>query len=155
MMKLIRIGVAALLVSAAGLAVSAALSPAFAAKPEIYTRSGDVALGGYDAVSFFSNAPVKGLATLTTTYKGATFQFANAENLAKFKAAPAKFAPQYGGYCAWAASQGKTAPADPRYYKVVNGKLYLNFDAGVQERWQKDIPGFITKADANWPKIIQ
>lgn len=155
MMKYLRIGVAALMISAAGLAVSATLNPAFAAKPEIYTRSGDIALGGYDAVSFFAKAPVKGVAGFQTTYKGATFQFANAENLAKFKAAPDKFAPQYGGYCAWAASQGKTAPADPRYYRIVNGKLYLNFDAGVQQRWEKDIPGFITKADANWPKIIQ
>lgn len=155
MMKLLRFGVVALLLGASGLAISANVHPAYAAKPEIYTRNGDIALGGYDAVSFFAKAPVKGLATFQATYKGATFQFANAENLAKFKASPDKFAPQYGGYCAWAASQGKTAPADPRYYRIVNGKLYLNFDAGVQQRWEKDIPGFITKADANWPKIIQ
>lgn len=154
-MKSIGIGLAAFVLVTSGIAISATLNPAFAAKPEIYTRSGDVALGGYDATSFFANAPVKGAATFQTTYKGATFQFANAANLAKFKATPDKFAPQYGGYCAWAAAQGRTASADPRYYRVVNGKLYLNYDAGVQQRWEKDIPGFIVKADANWPKIIQ
>lgn len=145
--------------AAASLAIAAfglvgAASPAFAAKPEVYTKSQNLALGGYDAVSFFGGTPVKGAAAHQTTYHGATFQFSSADNLAKFKADPAKYAPQYGGYCAWAAAQGKTAPGDPRYYRVVNGKLYLNYDGNIQKRWEKDIPGFISKADANWPKIL-
>jgi len=155
MLKLVRQGALAVALATAAVAGGAAFDAASAAKPHVYTKSGNLAAGGYDTVSFFSGTPVKGVAEHQITYDGAVFQFATAENLAKFKASPAKYAPQYGGYCAWAAAQGKTAPGDPRYYKVVNGKLYLNYDAGVQKKWEQDIPGFITKADANWPKIVQ
>lgn len=155
MLKFVRQSVVVAALAVAAVAGGAAFDVALAAKQHVYTKTGNVAVGGYDAVSFFAGTPVKGVAQHQTTYDGAVFQFATAENLAKFKEAPTKYAPQYGGYCAWAAAQGKTAPGDPRYSKVVNGKLYLNYDAGVQKRWEQDIPGFIKKADANWPKIVE
>jgi len=89
------------------------------------------------------------------TYKGVFYKFATPANAAKFKINPAAYAPQFGGYCAWAAAQGKTAPGSPKFWKVVNGKLYLNDDAGIQKKWEKNIPGFTIKADSNWPGILK
>lgn len=140
------------------LAVFAFLSsgPAFAAKPEIFTEFlSSNAVGGYDTVAFFTEGkPVEGKKEFSLEWKGATWRFASAENKALFEAAPEKYAPQYGGYCAWAASQGYTAPGRPKFWTIVDGKLYLNFDKGVQDDWLKDVPGFIAKADANWPGIL-
>lgn len=114
-----------------------------------------VAIGGYDAVSYFAGAPIKGDAKFVTNWKGAEFRFASAANLSKFKANPAAYAPQYGGYCAWAVAGGYTAKGDPLAWKVVNGKLYLNYDQTVQKRWAKDIPGNIAKGDRNWPQVLK
>jgi YHS domain-containing protein len=146
-------GLAAALVAGGALAPA----PAHAAKPEIYTGLfGNAAVGGYDAVAYFTQRrPVQGDARFKTTWKGAEWRFASAENLAKFKANPAAYAPQYGGYCAWAiAAKDQLVKGDPRYWRIVNGKLYLNFDAKVQRDWEKDIPGFIRKADSRWPAIL-
>ncbi len=134
----------------------AAAPAAFAAKPAIYTNFGsDIALAGYDAVAYFQKgAPVEGSKSFETDYMGARWRFASAENLAAFKANPTKFAPQYGGYCAWAVSQGNTAKGDPKYWKIVDGKLYLNYNADIQKKWEKDVPGFIAKANTNWPKVL-
>ena len=81
-----------------------------------------------------------------------TWRFASDKNRDLFKDEARGYAPQYGGYCAWAVSRGYTAKGDPRYWKVVGGKLYLNYDAGVQKDWEKDIPGNIAKGDRNWPR---
>ena len=130
--------------------------PAHAASPEIFTaRFSNLAVGGYDPVAYFdSGAPAKGEKTFSFEYKGAEWRFASAENLAKFKANPAAYAPQYGGYCAWAVSQGYTASGDPLVWNIVNGKLYLNYDKSVQANWSKDIPGHIARADRNWPGVL-
>jgi hypothetical protein len=77
-----------------------------------------------------------------------------AENLALFKSDPAQYAPQYGGYCAYAVSKGATASTEPEAWTIVNGKLYLNFSLSVQKRWRKDIPGHIKAADNNWPDVL-
>jgi YHS domain-containing protein len=141
----------------AAFALVAGAEPALAKKPEIQTDLlSNLAVDGYDAVAFFvEGKPVKGSANFSTDYKGAVWRFSSAENLARFTADPTAYAPQYGGYCAWAVAQGYTAPGDPRYWTIVAGKLYLNFDAKVQSDWQKDIPGFIAKADANWPGVLE
>lgn len=130
--------------------------PAYADKPPVYTKPfSKLALGGYDPVAYFTDGkPVKGDAKLTTVHQGAEYRFASAKNLAAFQAAPAKYAPQYGGYCAWAVSQGYTASADPNAWRIVDGKLYLNYNADIQKRWEKDIPGFIKSANSNWPKVL-
>jgi len=113
------------------------------------------AVSGFDTVSYFigDGTPVMGTAEHRVSYNGVEYQFANAENAATFQAEPAKFAPQYGGHCAWAASKGKLAPGDPKLAKVVDGKLYLNFNETVQKTWNADIPGFIEKADKEFPAI--
>ncbi len=140
------------------LAAAVTLGPiapqAFAAKPEIYTKGADkLAVSGYDVVSYFSGKPIVGDAKFTTVYKGANFRFANAANLAKFKANPVAFAPQYGGYCAYAVAKGQYASADPLAAKLVNGKLYLNYSASIKKKWEAGQDKYITSADVNWPKL--
>lgn len=130
--------------------------PAMAEKPEVYTGFlSSLAVDGYDPVAYFAmKRPVKGSRRHALRYKGATWRFSSQANLEKFRADPAAYAPRYGGYCAWAVSQGYTAKGDPKYWRIVDGKLYLNYDASVQSRWEKDIPGFIAKAERNWPKVL-
>lgn len=130
-------------------------STALIAKPTYTGLFGNVAAGGYDVTSYFTGkgVPQKGDKAFAVTYNGATYHFASKANVDLFKATPAKFAPQFGGYCAWAMASGYKAPGDPVYYKVVGGKLYLNYDKSVQDKWNKDIAGFITKANNEWQKI--
>ena len=144
---------------AAALALPLAASftlPALAGKPEIFT--GLVAgkgAAGHDVVAYFTmGKPVKGSAEFATEWKGATWEFSSAENLEKFKANPEAFAPQYGGYCAYGVSQGGLVKGEPDLWKIVDGKLYLNFSEGVQKKWEKDIPGYIKAADGQWPSIL-
>ena len=138
--------------------IAAASSPAFAQnrKGEIYTGLlSSVAAGGYDPVAYFSSGkPVEGRSDLTFEWKGATWRFASADNLEAFKAKPQAYAPQFGGHCAWAVSQGYKAKGDPRHWRIVDGKLYLNYDARIHATWQGDIPGHISKADQNWPSVL-
>jgi YHS domain-containing protein len=113
------------------------------------------AIKGYDPVAYFTLAkPVKGKGVYKLKWMGATWYFASAENREAFKQQPGKFAPQYGGYCAYAVSQGITADIDPQAWKIVDGKLYLNLSIGVQEIWEQNIPGYVAEADKNWPKIL-
>ena len=123
---------------------------------EVYTGTfSSLAVGGYDAVAYFkAGRPVPGVTQFSTEYKGATWRFASKENLDAFRTNPTAFAPQYGGYCSWAVANGYTASGDPEVWKIVNGKLYLNYDRSVQTKWEKDIPGFISKADKNWPSVL-
>lgn len=125
------------------------------AKPTYTGVFGNVAAGGYDVTAYFSGkgTPQKGNKAFSVTYNGAVYHFASKANADLFKATPAKFAPQYGGYCSWAMASGYKAPGDPEYYKVVGGKLYLNYDKSVQDKWNKDISGFISKANGEWQKI--
>jgi len=130
--------------------------PAMAEKaPLTYTaEDSNLAVGGFDTVSYFSGTPVEGSADFTTEYNGAVFQFASQENLDTFLGSPDQYAPQYGGHCAWGAAQAAAYPGDPAIYAVVDGKLYLNYNAEVQEGWDKDRAGFIETADAAWPGVI-
>ena len=120
----------------------------------VNTGKDNVAVKGYDAVAYFTDGkPVPGSKDFEFQWMDATWRFASAEHLQTFKSDPAKYAPQYGGYCAYAVSQGGTADADPNAWAIVNGRLFLNLSKSVQARWQKDIPGYVKSADANWPKI--
>lgn len=115
----------------------------------------NTAAQGHDVVAYFNDGkPVKGDEAFATTHQGAEFHFTNAENLAKFEANPEAFAPQYGGYCAWAVSQGYTAKGNAKNWKIVDGKLYLNYNSSIQKKWEGDIPGFVSSADTNWPTIL-
>ena len=116
---------------------------------------GSVAIEGTDTVAYFTEGKtVKGSSGFTHQWKGATWRFKNAANRDAFAASPEKYSPQFGGYCAWAVSQGYTAGIDPEAWKVVQGKLYLNYSKGVQSQWVEDIPGNIAKAESNWPGVL-
>ena len=116
--------------------------------------SSGLALKGYDPIAYFTEKkPVPGKAEFTAQHEGATYRFASAANRDAFAAAPAKYTPQYGGYCAFGMAAGYKAPIEPDAWTIVDGKLYLNFNQSVRSRWSSDIPGYIRKADANWPAI--
>ena len=115
-----------------------------------------LAIKGYDPVAYFEEGkPVEGRPEHALSWMGAAWRFASAKNKEAFQADPRRYAPQYGGYCAWAVSQGYTADIDPGAWKVVNGKLYLNYNLDVQKNWAKDIPGHIARADKNWPEVLK
>lgn len=137
-----------------GLLVLLFLTPALATEPLVFTTD-EGAIRGYDPVAYFTVAkPIRGSDQFTTRWQGATFKFSSAANLELFEAEPAAYAPQYGGYCAYAVSKGATAGTVPDAWTVVEGKLYLNYSISVQQRWRKDIPGHIRKADQNWPAVL-
>lgn len=145
------------IIAAGALAVAgvAAAPAASAEKAAVYTGLfSDVAVQGYDTVAYFKvGEPVKGSSEFSTTYHGAEFQFSSQENLDLFLSDPEAYAPQYGGYCAWAMADGRTAKGDANIWKIVDGKLYLNFNQSIQNKWEKDIPGFIEQADVQYPII--
>jgi YHS domain-containing protein len=125
-----------------------------AGKVDPVFQHGGFAIRGYDAVAYFEQSqPVKGSSQFGYQWQGATWLFASAENRDRFQANPERYAPQYGGYCAYAVSQGRTASIDPEAWKVVDGKLYLNYSKGVQKKWEQDVPGNIVKADKYWPDL--
>ena len=120
---------------------------------EFFERNG-VAISGYDLVAYFDEEkPVKGVPEFRAEFRGSTFQFISAAHRDAFAADPEKFSPQYGGYCAYGTAKGYKAKIDPEAFTVVQGKLYLNYSDAVQTRWLSDIPGYIEKADANWPEV--
>jgi len=127
-----------------------------AREPEIFTGLvRGVAVAGYDPVAYFAERkPVKGKAAISYQWKGASWRFSNEKNRDAFKAAPEKYAPQYGGYCAYAVSQGATAKAEPTAWTIVDGKLYLNYDKGVRKSWEDNKASYIKAADKNWPKVL-
>ena len=117
-------------------------------------QTGAGAIKGYDPVAYFTDSkPVKGNTAFNTYWNGATWYFASAQHLATFKANPTKYAPQYGGYCAYGMSEDHKAPVEPEAWSIVNGKLYLNYNMDVQKEWKKKDADLIIKADANWAKI--
>jgi YHS domain-containing protein len=136
------------------LAAFAAAGLALAAVDPVNTDRKGVALHGYDAVSYFEeDGPEKGSPQFSYSYGGATWLFSSAENRKRFAENEGMYMPQFGGYCAKAVSENDTADVDPLAYKVVDGKLYLNYDARIQKVWEKDIPGRIAKAEKYWPGL--
>lgn len=114
----------------------------------------DLAIEGYDPVAYFTDKrPVKGLPEFRTEFRGETFEFASADHREAFVAGPAKYAPEYGGYCAYGVAKGYKAKIDPEAFSVVRGRLYLNYSEAVRIRWLSDLPGYIRQADANWPEV--
>lgn len=120
-----------------------------------YEASG-VAIRGYDTVAYFTQgAAARGSEAITTQWKGATWRFVSEQNLELFKAAPDKYAPQYGGYCAYAVAKGSLAKIEAQSWTIIDGKLYLNYDNTVQRLWQKDISGFIESADDKFESLVK
>jgi YHS domain-containing protein len=139
------------------LAFAAALAfagSAAAQKPEVFADSRG-AIRGYDPVAYFTEGkPVRGSEQFTYQWRGATWRFASAEHRERFVRAPEQYAPQYGGYCAYGVAQDYAVSIDPAAWTVVDGRLYLNYSKSVRETWAKDIPGYIRKADGNWPRVL-
>lgn len=134
------------------LLIGASAAPALAIDP-VFTADG-AAIHGYDPVAYFKdNEAVPGKPEFTAEYQGATWRFASAANRDAFVADPAKYAPQYGGYCAYAVSQGSTASTDPDAWTIRDGKLYLNYSKSVRALWALNKSGYIAAADSNWPKL--
>lgn len=144
-----------LLIGAASLPVVAVLAPtAKAGVAPVYSEKG-IAIDGTDAVAYFADgAPIAGSKGIALNWMGATWRFSSEENKAAFAANPKAYAPQYGGYCAYAVSEGYTASTIPQAWKIVDGKLYLNYSRRIQRKWERDIPGRIASGDRNWPGLI-
>ena len=130
---------------------------ALAAKDPVYTSLfSNTALKGYDPVAYFdAGKPVKGSKQYQTEWNGAAWYFSSQDNLDAFRADPEAYAPQYGGYCAWAVSQGYTASGDPTVWSIVDGKLYVNYNDDVGRTWRADPEKFIALANENWPNVLQ
>jgi YHS domain-containing protein len=123
--------------------------------PAVYIDLNQLAVRGTDPVAYFTaQQPILGLPQFEYEWQGATWRFSSAETRDRFIANPMAYAPQYGGYCAQAVSNGYLASIDPNAWEIVDGKLYLNYSLGVQRQWRQDIPGNIARADANWPEVL-
>jgi len=124
-----------------------------AQKSEVFTSKG-YAVNGYDVVGYFTQGkPVEGKKTFLYQWHNAYWLFSTKQNLDSFSHSPEKYAPQFGGYCAYGVSKGHKATTEPDAWTIVDGKLYLNYNKDVQQLWKKDIPGRIIKAEENWPKV--
>ena len=112
------------------------------------------AIRGYDVVAYYvKGEAVLGADNLNLKWNNSTWYFSTKANLELFKAAPEKYAPQYGGYCAYGTADGHKAPTQPDAWTIVNGKLYLNYNTKVKGLWIKDSEGYIKKADIKWPSL--
>ncbi len=149
----------ALAAAASAVVMTGVASDAFAVAeinvgPGRTLKGAGIALHGFDPVAYFTvKKPVQGSAVHSLLHEGATYRFSSAENMKAFQANPAKYKPAYGGYCAFGVSVGAKFDGDPRFWKIVDGKLYLNLNAAIQKDWLKDVPGNIKKAEKNWTKI--
>ena len=150
------LAVAAGIVGAVIVGLALTVHPVRAGKSEIYTGLlSRTAIGGYDAVAYFTeNRAVRGKRSHVHRWHGAEWRFSSRENRDIFATDPESYAPQYGGHCAWAVSQGYRAKGDPKVWRIVDGKLYLNCSHVVQQRWQRRLERNLVKADNNWPGIL-
>lgn len=147
------------LVAAAGLLLGTAAMAAPAVntlKGGLFGGRGDTAILGYDTVAYFTvGKPVKGQDAYVADWMGAKWKFSSQAHLDLFKASPDKYAPQYGGYCAYGVSQDHLVSIEPDKFKIIDGKLYLNYDAEVQEIWQKDPAGYIKQANGKFAGLLK
>jgi YHS domain-containing protein len=126
----------------------------FASADPVNRSGAGLALDGYDPVAYFTDGrAVRGSAGFAHVHEGTTYHFASAAHRDAFAAEPARYLPQYGGFCAWAVSRGYTAPTDPLAWRIVDGRLFLNYSRSVQRTWEQDAPGNIRKGDTNWPGL--
>jgi hypothetical protein len=145
----VAVGALSLLVGAA-----AHLAAQSAIAKTTYNTSRGIALGGYDMVAYFTEGrPVKGSPSFTHAWEQTTWHFASAAHRDAFAADPLKYAPQFGGFCAYGVSRGYAVDIDPNAWTIVDGRLYLNYSKSVQRTWDKDRATYIQKAEANWPAI--
>jgi hypothetical protein len=150
MMMIRRHWISVLCVTALAVAAVAA-----AAKPPVNLSRGGLALRGHDTVAYFTEGrPVPGDAAYEHRWNGAVWRFASAGNRDAFARDPSRYAPEFGGYCAYAVSRGYTADGDPNAWRIVDGRLYINYSRRVQKLWEEDIPGNIAKGRGHWPAVL-
>ncbi len=136
------------------IAAAFVLHSALAAAINPYFSTTDGAIQGYDPVAYFvDKKPVKGVPEFSVDWQGATWHFATAANRDAFRADPEQYAPQFGGYCAFGVAHGYAPQTDPTAFTVVDGKLYLNYNHTVSEKWNAEREGYIAKAIQNWPGL--
>jgi YHS domain-containing protein len=141
--------------AALGAFVAAASPMAAVAAPANYTGGTGAGASGYDVVAYFTQSkPVVGKSSITASYNGVTWRFSSEANKALFVANPAKYAPKFGGYCAWAVAHGVTAPGSPQAWSIVGGKLYLNINKSIRAKWKADSATQIKNGNANWPSVL-
>jgi hypothetical protein len=130
-----------------------------AGRQKHFNAKNNVALEGYDPVSYFDDKPVQGKSIFTYTHKGITYRFFDAANLTKFKTSPGKYEPAYGGWCAYAMGEsGEKVKVDPKTYKIADGKLYLFYNfwtTNTLEDWNKNEKKLKEAGDRNWNKIVE
>ncbi|WP_299405585.1 YHS domain-containing (seleno)protein [Acaryochloris sp. IP29b_bin.148] len=137
-----------------GLAIANPISEPVPSSKAIFSEDG-IAIRGTDPVAYFTEGrPVQGVKDYAYEWQGVTWLFANAKHRDLFVSNPEAYAPQYGGFCAYGVSQGTLVSIVPEAWAIVDGKLYLNFSADVQQLWQENIPGYISQADQAWPKLV-
>jgi len=140
------------------LVVATLALPLFAqtpAKTLLNLDQSGVAIQGYDPVAFFTDhKPVKGDAKFLVKHDGAVYFFASKEHRDLFKADPAKYTPEFGGYCAYGVSRNKLVEIDVDAFQIVDGKLLLQYSKGVRDDFNKDTSGNLAKADANWVGLV-
>lgn len=138
-----------------GLALPVAPAVAAEPAPPVHATVQGIAIGGYDTVAYFTEGrPVLGSAEFEHRWNGATWRFASAAARDRFAANPEAYAPRFGGYCAWAVSQNYIAPGDPNVWRIVDGRLYFNFNERARELWEADSAGAIARGNANWPSVL-
>lgn len=119
-----------------------------------YFAEDGVAIRGYDPVAYFDQGEAaEGSAEHSLEWQGVTWQFASADHRQAFEQNPEKYAPAYGGFCAYAVAKDQLASIDPEAWKIVDGTLYLNYSKSIQEKWEQDIPGYLERAEMNWPDL--
>ncbi len=124
-----------------------------AQKPEVFTTAAG-AIQGYDPVAFFKEQkPVMGKKEFAFTWNNAAWYFSSSDNLEAFKSDPSRYAPQYGGYCAYGTAAGHKSPTQPETWTIVDDKLYFNYNAEVKKLWNKNQKELIEKANQNWPTV--
>lgn len=140
---------------AAMVAVTVAAAVGAATKPVINTSRGQLALRGYDPVAYSADGrPTMGTASFEYRWRDAVWRFATADHRVRFIEEPERYAPQFGGYCAYAVSRGYTAEGDPNVWRIVEGRLYLNYSTHAQKLWDQDVPGNIAKGRQHWPGVL-
>lgn len=144
-----------LLIVVVMIALLTCVNVALADKLPVFTGGGDFAIRGYDTVAYhLEGKPVKGVNEFTAHWNDTNWRFVSAENRDMFLSDPERWAPAYGGYCAWAVANNYTAKTEPDAWSIVNERLFLNFNKSVRRTWGEDIPGNIKRGDANWPAVL-
>lgn len=123
--------------------------------PKVFADDYRVAVNGYDVVAYFNNDATRGIPGIEVEYDGFIWYFETQVNADLFQANPARYAPAYGGYCAYGVSQGYLVGTDPEAYSIVNDKLYLNYNAIIRSRWLKDVEQYVVLADKHWPRLTK